>query len=107
MGSRPRAALRGHSGIGRQGVRWRLQTLLDAAIANELDMVRGSYIRCRSGAESPYDPHKGAASFCSPTQKALPFDEVFDPANYPLCYWVNPSLWTGLYRRAFLEEEGI
>lgn len=83
------------------------QTLLDVAIANELDMVRGSYIRCRSGAESPYDPHKGAASFCSSTQKALPFDEVFDPANYPLCYWVNPSLWTGLYRRAFLEEEGI
>lgn len=32
------------------------QTLLDVAIANELDMARGSYIRCRSGAESPYDP---------------------------------------------------
>lgn len=83
------------------------QTLLNAALENELDMVRGSYIRCRKGSQSPYDPHKGAASFCSPSQDALPFNEVFDPANYPLCYWVNPSLWTGLYRRAFLEGDDI
>lgn len=83
------------------------QTLLDLAQTNDLDMVRGSYIRCYHGTESLYDPHKGASAFCSEQQPPLPFDEVFDPANFPVCFWVNPSLWTGLYRRSFLADNNL
>lgn len=83
------------------------QTLLDLAQANDLDMARGSYIRCYHGTESLYDPHKGASAFCSEQQPPLPFDEVFDPANFPVCFWVNPSLWTGLYRRSFLADNNL
>ena len=32
---------------------------------------------------------------------------MFDPANFPVCFWVNPSLWTGLYRRSFLTDNNL
>lgn len=83
------------------------QSLLDLATSNDLDLVRGSYLTCAKGAESPFDPHANVATRAPGTHPPLPFDEVFKPADFPLCFWVNPSLWAGLYRRSFLEDNDI
>lgn len=83
------------------------QALLDLAQANDLDMVRGSYYRVRNGVNEYYNPHTGAEKFGSPLLAPLPLDQVIDTGNYPLCHWVTPSLWAGLYRRSFLLDEDI
>ena len=81
--------------------------LYGLATAHDADMVRGTYIRCYHGTQTVYDPHRGASGFCAPQQPGLPLGEVFDPADYPVCFWVNPSLWTGVYRRSFLMDNDI
>lgn len=83
------------------------QSLLDLAMGNDLDLVRGGYLTCAKGGESPFDPHANVATRAPGTQPPLPFNEVFKPANFPSCFWANPSLWAGLYRRSFIEDNDI
>lgn len=82
-------------------------TLYAAAQDNNLDLIRGNYIQCKNGAENYFSANTMVDYTCPDNLRPLPLEKVFKPLEYPRCFWINPSIWTGLYRREFLERNGI
>ncbi|MCR2038463.1 glycosyltransferase [Adlercreutzia caecimuris] len=83
------------------------QTLFDLASENDLDLVRGSYFQFKNGESTFFDANRKVDRACPKDLPGLPFDEPFKPLDYPRCFWINPCIWTGLYRREFLTNNDI
>lgn len=83
------------------------QTLFDLASENNLDLVRGSYFQCQNGEDTYFDTNRRADRACPKDLPDPPFYEPFKPLDHPRCFWINPCIWTGLYRREFLIDNDI
>lgn len=68
------------------------QTLLDLAQANDLDMVRGSYIRCYHGTESLYDPPQGRQRVLLGAAAPAPLRRSVRPRKLPRLLLGEPQL---------------
>lgn len=70
--------------------------LAHAAEKGDCDLVRCNFYEHRDGRD--YRAHN---------LDGLPYGSVFDPADVPRVACTIPAIWTGLYRRDWLEREGI
>lgn len=81
--------------------------LYDLAKDNDLDLVRGNYFQFKGGQATYFDANRKVDCACPDSLEVPPFDTVIRPLDYPRCFWINPSIWTGLFRRDFLEKYNI
>ena len=70
--------------------------LLKVAERTHADMVKCNYFNYFEGSDHLVENFAG-----------LPYRRAFDPVDYPQVVCSIPSIWTGLYRKNFLEREGI
>ena len=70
--------------------------LLKAAERTGADAVKCNYYNYFDGADHLVENFAG-----------LPYRRPFDPVDQPRVVCTIPSIWTGLYRKSFLEREGI
>lgn len=70
--------------------------LLKVAERTHADVVKCNYFNYFEGADHLVENFAG-----------LPYRRAFDPVDYPQVVCSIPSIWTGLYRKTFLEREGI
>lgn len=70
--------------------------LLKVAERTHADVVKCNYFNYFEGSDHLVENFAG-----------LPYRRAFDPVDYPQVVCSIPSIWTGLYRKAFLEREGI
>lgn len=82
-------------------------SLYELAKKNDLDIVRGIYNKTKFGEITLFDSNEKVDAFCPTSLKRAPLRQVFCPEDYPRCFWINPCIWTCLFRRAFLEENDI
>lgn len=77
------------------------EELLALARSTGADVVRSNYREHVAGATSGEDVLK------QNVHAGLPLGVPLAPREHHLVLKGNPAIWTGLYRRAFLDEEGI
>ena len=70
--------------------------LLKVAERTHADVVKCNYFNYFEGSDHLVENFAG-----------LPYRRAFDPVDYPQVVCSIPSIWTGLYRKTFLEREGI
>ena len=70
--------------------------LLKVAERTHADVVKCNYFNYFEGSDHLVENFAG-----------LPYRRAFDPVDYPQVVCSIPSIWTGLYRKTFLECEGI
>lgn len=70
--------------------------LLKVAERTHADVVKCNYFNYFEGSDHLVGNFAG-----------LPYRRAFDPVDYPQVVCSIPSIWTGLYRKTFLEREGI
>lgn len=70
--------------------------LLKVAERTHVDVVKCNYFNYFDGSDHLVENFAG-----------LPYRRAFDPVDYPQVVCSIPSIWTGLYRKTFLEREGI
>lgn len=70
--------------------------LLKVAERTHADVVKCNYFNYFEGSDHLVENFAG-----------LPYRRAFDPVDYPRVVCSIPSIWTGLYRKTFLEREGI
>ncbi|MBO4352521.1 MAG: glycosyltransferase, partial [Eggerthellaceae bacterium] len=70
--------------------------LYRAAKRYDVDVVKCNYFEHREGRDTPNWNLDGFA-----------YNKPFDPADTPAIICTAPTIWTGLYRREFLQREGI
>lgn len=70
--------------------------LLKVAERTHADVVKCNYFNYFDGSDHLVENFAG-----------LPYRRAFDPVDYPQVVCSIPSIWTGLYRKTFLEREGI
>lgn len=73
------------------------QVMYKAASKNNADLVKCNYYEYQNGTDAKNKNVKGYFTY----------GRVFDPAKVPQIICCIPSIWTGLYRRAWLNEENI
>lgn len=72
------------------------QKLAKAAVKHDADVVKCNYyLHFEDHEEILWNLH------------GFEYGKPFDPADAPGVVTTTPSIWTGIYRRAFLEREGI
>lgn len=72
------------------------ETLYDACTANDCDLVKCDFYDTFEDHEEPRQNLAG-----------LPHGTVFDSADFPQVLLIAPSTWAALYKRSFLERNGI
>lgn len=70
--------------------------LLKVAERTHADVVKCNYFNYFEGSDHLVENFAG-----------LPYRRAFNPVDYPQVVCSIPSIWTGLYRKTFLEREGI
>ena len=70
--------------------------LLKAAERTHADVAKCNYFNYFDGSDHLVENFAG-----------LPYRRAFNPLDYPQVVCSIPSIWTGLYRKTFLEREGI
>lgn len=72
--------------------------LLEAGEFSHVDIVKSNYFEHEEGRllDAGVDALEG-----------LPYDQRFDPREEPLILLVPPTIWTAIYRREFIVENGI
>ena len=70
--------------------------LYAAAVKNNADVVKCNY----------YEHHEGRDS-ANWNLDGFMYNTPFNPAGQPRVVCTQPTIWTGLYRRDFLREQGI
>lgn len=70
--------------------------LLKVAERTHADVVKCNYFNYFEGSDHLVENFAG-----------LPYRRAFDPVDYPQVVCSIPSIWTGLYRKTFLERESI
>lgn len=73
-----------------------LKKLFKVAERTHADVVKCNYFNYFEGSDHLVENFAG-----------LPYRRAFDPVDYPQVVCSIPSIWTGLYRKTFLEREGI
>ena len=82
-------------------------SLYELAKGNDLDIVRGIYNKTKFGEVTCFDSNEKVDALCPTSLKRAPLRQTFCPEDYPRCFWINPCIWTCLFKRAFLEENHI
>lgn len=71
------------------------EKLYSAAKANDLDICRSQYWFYKDGVDTPCEIRK------------VPFNTVFTPLRETKVIFAPPAIWTSIYRRSMLIENGI
>ncbi|HIW77383.1 MAG TPA: glycosyltransferase [Candidatus Gordonibacter avicola] len=72
------------------------EQLYKFASRHDLDLVKSNYFEFCDGKDAPQEPFAG-----------FPYKKVFDPREMQAVVKVLPIIWTALYRRQMLVDEGI
>lgn len=83
------------------------EKLYALATKSNLDIVKGCYLQFSETKESFFNAITKVDRHCPTWLPQVPFDTVFTPKDYPRCFWMNPSIWTGIYKRDFLLKNNI
>ena len=83
------------------------EKLYALASKNNLDIVKGCYLQFSETKESFFSAITKVDRHCPTWLPQVPFDTIFTPKDYPRCFWMNPSIWTGIYKRDFLLKNNI
>lgn len=75
------------------------ESLYDAAVQSHADMVKSNFYK--------YTTKQGKKSVFFENLSQCSYNEVFPPVTSEALFTVTPSIWSGLYRKAMLTEEGI
>lgn len=81
--------------------------LLDIAEKNDLDVIRGNYYNARRGKAAYFDLNHSLHRHAPAELAQPPLGTVITVREYPRVAWLNPAIWTGLYRRDFLLQNNI
>ncbi len=84
---------------------WR--ELYDLAVTNDLDLIRGNYFRSGGNDDSYFEANRAVCVYCPDNLSEAPYDAIVNAGDYPRCFFINPCIWTGLYRRQFLQDNDI
>lgn len=63
---------------------------------HDCDVVRCCYSRYQKGSKTYVNNYAG-----------LPHRKLIDPKDYPRILHTDPAIWTGIYKRSWLSQEGI
>ena len=66
---------------------------------NSAEIVKSNYYR--------YGTKQGMKDEYYEVLKGLPYDTVFHPESYKNILMLTPSIWTGIYKKSFLDTYGI
>lgn len=83
------------------------EKLYTLAKEHDLDIVKGCYLQFTDTKESYFDAIAKVARHCPDQLPLVPIGTVFKPQDYPRCFWINPSIWTAIYKRDFLINNNI
>ena len=81
------------------------EKLYALATRSNLDIVKGCYLQFSETKESFFNAITKVDRHCPTWLPQVPFDTVFTPKDYPRCFWMNPSIWTGIYKRRLPAKE--
>lgn len=83
------------------------QILYELASRNNLDLIRGIYYKSKDGRIDLFDSNANVDNYCPSFLDVIPNNTVFDPEDYPRCFWTYPCIWTCLFKRSFLKKNDI
>lgn len=81
--------------------------LYNLAKTNELDVVKGCYWKHRQNSDSFFEVIAEVDPNCPSKYSPLPYNTIIKPLDYPRCFWMNPSIWSALYKTRFLQKNNI
>lgn len=82
--------------------------LMDEAVSHSLEVVKGCYYRTSSErGDSYFEVCRNVDEHCPASLDEVPYREVVSAKEYPRCFWINPSIWSGVYSREFLQRENV
>ena len=73
-----------------------LENLYHAAVTSEADVIRGRYFR-----------HTGGEDISAGYYDGIPINQKISIVSCPMLFCIAETIWTGLYRRKYLEENHI
>lgn len=82
-------------------------SLYEAASQRGLEFVKGNYYRTKSGSDSLFEVCRQVDKNCPEDLPEVPYYEVFKPEQWIRCFWINPSIWSGIYKKEFLVSNSI
>lgn len=83
------------------------KALYDQAEEHDLDFIRGNYYKANKGQEQLFEVNRIVDRACPESLPEMPYYTVGSGGEYPRCFFINPSIWAGLYKREFIESEDI